>query len=105
MIQQTTNDLVCDNCLVKLIIPKLREDDIAVLQYLYNENINIPQIAIHKLVIAREINLSHFKTQMALVRLQCYSMVDIPSWSKSNSYYLKENAVNALKFLSKTMEG
>lgn len=99
------SDRLCEVCLTKLIIPKLREDDIAVMQYLYNENINIAQVAMHKTIISKNTNLSQFKTQMALVRLQCYNMVDTQPWSKLDNYYLKYDAIIALNILSKKIGG
>lgn len=99
------NDQLCENCLVNIIIPKLREDDIAILQHLYNEEISLPQVAQHKSDISETIKMSPFKTQMGLFRLQCYNMVGIPPWSKSNDYYLKTDGIKALQFLSQQMGG
>ena len=39
--------MLCDKCLLEVAIPKLREDDIAILQYLYNNSLVLPQTSIH----------------------------------------------------------
>ena len=96
--------MLCDKCLTKVIIPKLREVDIAVLQYLYNEKINIAQVAQHQNYIAKQINISPFRTVMALFRLECYDMVEQQQWSKANNFYLTDNGVKALNYLIERME-
>ncbi|MFW6007648.1 MAG: helix-turn-helix domain-containing protein [archaeon] len=102
---ENDNNQLCEHCLVEIIMPKLREDDINILQYLYNEDITLPQVAQHMSTISNEIKISPFKTQMGLFRLQCYNMVGLQPWSKSNNYFLKNDGIKALQILLKQMGG
>lgn len=95
--------MICEQCLIS-VISKLRKNDIAVLQYLYNENINIPQKALHKHEIAKAIELSNFVGWESLFRLECYEMVSLRTWGKTSNYYITENGVKALQILAERME-
>ena len=97
--------MLCDKCVYSFVLPRLREDDIAVLQHLYNENIALPQLAQHKYAISSNIGISPFRGGMALFRLECYDLVKLQSWSKSHNYYLSEEGVKALTVLSQKIGG
>lgn len=98
--------MLCDNCL-EIITNKLKEDDIAVLQYLYNTNITIPQFAQNKKTIMKGMDnkISHFLVGMALYRLECFNMVQLRTWDTANSFYITEDGIRALQILSRKMEG
>jgi hypothetical protein len=97
--------MVCEHCLREHFIPKLREDDIAVLQYLYNNNINVPQIAQSKYDVSRKLDISHFRTGSALCRLECYNMVEVRTWSKAYSYFINDNGEKSLQTLINQIGG
>jgi hypothetical protein len=97
--------MLCEKCVYDFVLPRLREDDIAVLQYLYNENINLPQLAQHKYNISSAIKISPFRGGMALFRLECYDLVKLQTWSKSHNYYLTKEGLRALTTLSEKIGG
>jgi hypothetical protein len=97
--------MLCEKCVHDFVLPRLREDDIAVLQYLYNENIKLPQLAQHKYAISSAVNISPFRGGMALFRLECYDLVKLQTWSKSHNYYLSEEGIKALTTLSQKIGG
>lgn len=95
--------MICEQCLYSAV-SKLRKNDIAVLQYLYNENINIPQKALHKHEIAKAVGLSNFVGWESLFRLECYEMVALRNWGKTSNYHITEEGIKALQILSQRME-
>jgi predicted transcriptional regulator len=95
--------MICEQCLDSAV-SKLRKNDIAILQYLYNESINLPQKALHKHDIAKAVNLSNFVGWESLFRLECYEMVNLRTWGKTSNYYITDNGVKALHILSARME-
>lgn len=97
--------MLCDDCMMNFVLPRLREDDIVVLQYLYNENANLPQVAHHKDTIMKKTELSRFCNMMAIARLEGYNLIALQPWSKSNNYYITEHGVRALTILSEKMTG
>ena len=95
--------MICDDCMKNFVIPRLREDDIIVLQYLYNENAVLPQIVHHKDVIMKTTGLSRFCNMMALARLEGYNLINLQPWAKANNYYITEYGCRALTKLSEKM--
>jgi hypothetical protein len=96
---------LCEDCLKGFVIPRLRDDDLLILQYLFNENITMPQVARNKHTIGTAVELSTFCTTMALNRLECYNLVKLQMWSKAYNYYITEDGMNALKIISDKIGG
>lgn len=97
--------MLCERCIKEFVIPRLREDDIVILQYLYNESATLPQVAHHKDTIMKKTELSRFCNMMAIARLEGYNLIALQPWSKANNYYITDFGIDALKTLSEKMEG
>ena len=97
--------MLCEKCVKEFVLPRLREDDIIILQYLYNNEITLPQVAKHKNIIENETHLSRFRNMMALARLEGYSLIAIQPWSKASNYYITEFGTEALTTLSQKLGG
>jgi hypothetical protein len=97
--------MLCDTCLIDVIIPKLRDEDIAVLEYLNNNGVTFPQVAKDKQTICNVLNFPICKGGIALTRLECYNMINIKIVSKLYTYYITEDGIKALQILSIKMGG
>lgn len=96
--------MLCDKCLLEVAIPKLREDDIAILQYLYNNSLVLPQTSIHINNISDAIKISIHKVFNSINRLECFDLVIKVNWQKSYRYYLSDLGSKSLNLLLKRME-
>jgi predicted DNA-binding transcriptional regulator len=90
----------CEDCLVNVIIPKLKDNDLLIMEYLYNHGITLPQTSKMQDEIIEETGLSNFKGWKAVYSLRCYNLVKKIQKGRANYYYLTKDGKRALSIFS-----
>jgi RIO-like serine/threonine protein kinase len=79
------------------IKPKLRSDDLTILEYLSKENANSTQYSFSKDYIQKELELTSARTANALIRLEVACLIDRQAFQKPQKFYITDSGYEMLK--------
>lgn len=94
----------CLSCLEKAV-DKLISDDIAILEYLKDENANIPQCAISRKVIKTDLDMPDYKCYTAMSKLENFNMIERQIGSRASKYFITKSGFEILRILEKKLQG
>jgi hypothetical protein len=80
-----------------LIKPKLRPDDVTILEYLKNTDANSTQYSFSKDHIQKELVLTSARTSNALIRLEVACLIDRQAFQKPQKFYITDSGYEMLK--------
>jgi predicted MarR family transcription regulator len=96
---------LCDDCLSSIMF-NLSQEDILILQTLKKEKTANQLMAISKLsIIKLTKNMTDFKFQMAVGRLELCDLVGRNPKKKPNTFYITPNGNRILELFMKSMKG
>lgn len=99
--------MYCQNCL-KIILEKLTNNDVILLEQLYNEKSTIPQCALSGETINESLNqdfqLSPHTVFTSLKRLNEFGFIETQKWTRRKKYYITKDGINLLNIVKGNME-
>lgn len=94
---------LCEECL-DIIMNNLSKEDIMILEFLYKKKAINKHLSFEKIKIIREIqDLTDFKFQIAISRLEVTALVDKETKGRGNKYFITKNGQSViLKYMEET---
>lgn len=78
------------------IKPKLRSDDVEILEFLATNGANSTQCSFSKDAIQTEVNLTSARTSNALIRLEVACLVERQAYQKPQKFYITDSGMEML---------
>lgn len=83
-----------------MIKPKLRPDDLEILDYLSKNSANSTQYSFSKDHIQKELNQTSARTANALIRLEVACLIDRQAFQKPQKFYITDSGYEMLKLFT-----
>lgn len=98
--------MYCQGCL-KQILQKLNDNDIIILEKLYQENATIPQCSLSYQSVLEKLedneSITPHKIYTSLKRLNVFGFIETQKWTRKNKYYATIDGVNLLKLVEQNI--
>jgi hypothetical protein len=98
--------MYCSGCL-KQMLQKLNDNDVILLEYLNNENANIPQCSLSWQTIEEYYKdndkITPHIIYTSMKRLNIFGFVETQKWTRKNKFYITQDGIKLLEIIQQNL--